>query len=183
MSNRIADKVLKALFKEETKMTPEVNAVENVVNINILYPDDTYPRLVAVGGEYNSAAYDLYTAEQVLMEPGQFKIIPLGVVVETPVGYRTNIKPKSSTFKKWGLLQTNPPGLVDPSYRGKDDRLGLPVVYMGKEPILIPKHTPICQMDVDVVTRIRLVPKTLGEWNDNENRGGFGTQTAKNLNK
>ena len=50
---------------------------------------------------------DLYTYEDVTLHSGDFKIIPLGFAAKLPAGYEANIVPRSSTFKRWGILQTN----------------------------------------------------------------------------
>ena len=69
---------------------------------------------------------DLRAAEDVEMKPGDFKIISLGVSMELPDGYEANIVPRSSTYKKFGLLQTNSFGVIDNSYSGDDDVWGFP---------------------------------------------------------
>lgn len=54
---------------------------------------------------------DLRAAEHVEMKAGDFKIISLGISMKLPDGYEANIVPRSSTFKKWGVLQTNSFGM------------------------------------------------------------------------
>lgn len=50
---------------------------------------------------------DLYTYEDVTLHAGDFKIISLGVSMRLPEGYEANIVARSSTFKRWGVIQTN----------------------------------------------------------------------------
>ena len=47
---------------------------------------------------------------------GSFVLVPLGVAMELPKGYEAIIAPRSSTFKNYGLIQTNSIGIIDESY-------------------------------------------------------------------
>ena len=58
---------------------------------------------------------DLRAAETVELKAGEFKLIPLGVGMILPDGYEANIVPRSSTFKNYGILQTNHYGVIDNS--------------------------------------------------------------------
>jgi len=64
---------------------------------------------------------DLYTYEEVELYAGEREYISLGVAMELPQGFEAIIAPRSSTFKKWGVLQTNSIGIIDNSYCGDDD--------------------------------------------------------------
>ena len=61
---------------------------------------------------------DLRAAEDVVLKKDEFRIISLGVSMKLPDGYEANIVPRSSTFKKWGIIQTNHMGVIDNSYSG-----------------------------------------------------------------
>ena len=61
---------------------------------------------------------DLRTAEEVTLKAGEFRLIPLGIAIALPEGYEAHLAPRSSTFKNYGILQTNSIGVVDWSYRG-----------------------------------------------------------------
>lgn len=50
---------------------------------------------------------DLRAAEDVQMEAGDFKLIPLGVAMKLPAGYEAHVVPRSSTYKKWKIIQAN----------------------------------------------------------------------------
>ena len=54
---------------------------------------------------------DLRAAENVTLKAGEFKLISLGVSMKLPDGYEAHIVPRSSTFKTWGIIQTNHMGL------------------------------------------------------------------------
>ena len=86
---------------------------------------------------------DLRAGETFYLEPGQTEIIPLGVAMELPEGYTAIIAPRSSTFAKWGIIQTNSIGVIDESYKGDNDEWCLPVLAFRKT--VIHKNDRICQ--------------------------------------
>ena len=50
---------------------------------------------------------DLRSAEHVVLLKGESRIISLGVSMILPDGYEAHVVPRSSTFKTWGIIQTN----------------------------------------------------------------------------
>ena len=118
---------------------------------------------------------DLRAAEDVELKNGEFKIIPLGVAMEIPRGYEAHLAPRSSTFKKWGIIQTNSIGVIDNSYSGDNDEWGMPVIAMRDTKIN--KNDRICQFRiVESQPEIEFVEvDTLG----NADRGGFGSTGEK----
>ena len=75
-----------------------------------------------------------------------YTLIPLGICVEVPKGYESIVVPRSSTFKKYGLLQTNSIGVIDQTYCGDEDEWKMPVVATRQ--ITIPKGTRIAQFRI-----------------------------------
>lgn len=118
---------------------------------------------------------DLRAAEDVELKNGEFKIIPLGVAMEIPRGYEAHLAPRSSAFKKWGIIQTNSIGVIDNSYSGDNDEWGMPVIAMRDTKIN--KNDRICQFRiVESQPEIEFVEvDTLG----NADRGGFGSTGEK----
>lgn len=107
----------------------------------------------------------------ILLKKGEFKLIPLGVAMELPYGYEANLVPRSSTFKNWGIIQTNGIGVIDESYCGDEDWWMMPI-YATRD-TLIRYNDRICQFrinkkmeEIDFITVEKL---------HNEERGGFGT--------
>ena len=94
-------------------------------NIRIKYFTDQIEKLDYIDGK--SDWIDLRASEDVELKAGDFAMIPLGVAMELPEGYEAHIAPRSSTFKNWGLLQTNSVGVVDRSYCGDNDMWRMPV--------------------------------------------------------
>lgn len=113
---------------------------------------------------------DLRAGETVYLTPGETAVIPLGVAMELPEGYSAIIAPRSSTFAKWGIMQTNSIGIIDESYCGDNDEWMLPVIAMRQT--TIHKNDRICQFRLVKKTQpIGFMPvKTLG----NKDRKGFG---------
>ena len=83
-------------------------------SIQIKYFTDRIDKLSYIGGK--SDWIDLRAAEDIDMKQGEFKLIPLGVGMKLPKGYEAHIVPRSSTFKNFGIIQTNHQGIVDGSY-------------------------------------------------------------------
>lgn len=114
---------------------------------------------------------DLRAAEDVILKAGEFKIISLGVSMKLPDGYEAHVVPRSSTFKKWGILQTNHMGVVDNSYSGDNDIWGMPVFAVRDTKINI--NDRICQFRiVKTQPEIEFTEVLKLEGID---RGGFGS--------
>ncbi len=114
---------------------------------------------------------DLRSAETITLKAGDFKLIPLGVAMQLPAGYEAHIAPRSSSFKKWGILQTNSIGIIDNSYRGDNDQW-LMSVYATRDTI-INQSDRICQFRI--VKNQEPVEFITVEHLDNSDRGGFGS--------
>ena len=114
---------------------------------------------------------DLRSAERVDMEPNQFKIISLGVSMKLPEGYEAHVVPRSSTFKKWGVLQTNGIGIIDESYCGDDDIWKFPALAMRTTTIF--KGDRICQFRI--VKKMPEIKFIEVKKMNNRNRGGLGS--------
>lgn len=141
--------------------------------IRIKYFTDAIEKLDYIDGK--SDWIDLRASEEVELKAGEYKMIPLGVAMELPDGYEAHIAPRSSTFKNWGLLQTNSVGVVDGSYCGDNDMWRMPV-YATRDTVI---HVN------DRVAQFRIMKnqprisfeevKSLGH----ADRGGFGSTGVK----
>lgn len=114
---------------------------------------------------------DLRAAEDVVLKKGEFKIISLGVSMKLPDGYEAHLSPRSSTFKKWGIIQVNSVGVIDNSYSGDDDIWGLPVYATRDTKIHL--NDRICQFRIMRKQDV-LDFKETDHLSDNS-RGGFGS--------
>lgn len=65
------------------------------------------------------AGFDLIATEDVIIEPGETKLIPTGLAFEIPAGYEMEIRPRSGISAKTKLRVANAPGTIDAGYRGE----------------------------------------------------------------
>ena len=114
---------------------------------------------------------DLRAAEKVELKAGEFRLVSLGISMQLPEGYEALIAPRSSTFKRWGILQPNSPGVVDNSYCGDDDIWQMPV-YATRDTV-IEENDRICQFRIQ--EKMLDVTFTEVDTLGNDSRGGFGT--------
>lgn len=138
-------------------------------SIRIKYFTDKIDKLTYVDGK--SDWIDLRASEEVELKGGEFKLIPLGVAMELPKGYEAHLVPRSSTFKNYGILQTNSCGIIDRSYCGDEDMWRMPV-YATRDTV-IHQNDRICQFRI-----VENQPKiTFDEVESlgNADRGGFGS--------
>lgn len=145
------------------------------MNINIHFRDDAVRELYGAAGVQTSgsAGFDLVCVEDVVFEGfGEFKLIDLGVVIQSPKGHHSLLMPRSSTFKKFGIIQANSVGLIDEDYCGKDDIWRFPAIYMRPEPIKIKAGTRIAQFILQKTVAIDSVSHFSPE---DQSRGGFGS--------
>lgn len=118
---------------------------------------------------------DLRIAEDVHLEPNEFKLIPLGVAMVLPANYEALVIPRSSTFKKYGIIQANSIGLIDETYSGDNDEWKFPA-YATRS-IDIPKNTRICQFRI--FKHQPTVAFIEAEHLSGNDRGGFGSTGEK----
>lgn len=114
---------------------------------------------------------DLRSADYVELKAGEFKLISLGVSMKLPDGYEAHIVPRSSTFKTWGILQTNHMGVIDNSYSGNNDVWRFPAY--ATEDTVIRVNDRICQFRI--VKRQPEIEFIEVDDLGNEDRGGFGS--------
>ena len=141
--------------------------------IKIKYFTDKIEKLAYIGGK--SDWVDLRSAEDVTLKKGEFKLIPLGIAMELPKGYEAHVVPRSSTYKNFGVIQTNHMGVIDETYCGDNDQWFMPVIAMRDTEIHV--NDRICQFRI-----MEHQPKIIFEETeklDNEDRGGIGS-TGKN---
>lgn len=137
------------------------------MEIKIKYLRDIYP-INQLGG---SDWIDLRAGETVEMEAGAYAMIPLGVAMELPAGYEALVAPRSSTFRKYGVILVNSIGVIDESYCGDNDEWNF--LAFAVRDTIIPKNERICQFRIiehQPTVELHEV-ETLG----NPDRGGIGS--------
>lgn len=114
---------------------------------------------------------DLRSAETVNLKSGEFKLISLGVSMKLPEGYEAHIVPRSSTFKNFGVIQTNHCGIIDNSYSGTNDVWMFPV-YALRDTV-ISENDRICQFRI--VEKMPTISFEETDELDATDRSGFGS--------
>lgn len=142
------------------------------MRIKIKYENETITHLEKISkGDW----IDLRSAEHIELKAGEFYCISLGIAMQLPKGYEAHIVPRSSTFKKWGIIQTNHMGVVDNAYCGDDDWWKMPV-YATRD-VTIDKNDRICQFRI--VKKMPKITFEIVKLLGNKNRGGFGSTGSK----
>ncbi len=117
-----------------------------------------------------AVAFDLYSRVDVAILPKTLERLPTNVVIEIPRGYMLEIKDRSSTLKKKGLLVST--GYIDNDYCGDEDEILLQVYNLTDQEVKVEKGERLGQ---GVFVKI-----DIAEWEETDkmgdnSRGGFGT--------
>ncbi|ELC8430203.1 TPA: dUTP diphosphatase [Clostridium perfringens] len=131
---------------------------------------------------------DVYANKDVFVKCRERAMIPLGFALELPEGWEGHLAPRSSTFKTWGIIQTNSVGVIDDTYIGDNDQWHMPVYCLQGKDIesengeevkgtWIRKGDKIGQFRImEVMPEIEFEEvESFG----NKDRGGFGTTGTK----
>lgn len=141
------------------------------LTVKIKYHTDIQPLDMYEKGDW----IDLRAAEDVEMKAGEFRLISLGVSMKLPEGYEAHIVPRSSTYRHWGIIQTNHMGVIDNSYSGNNDIWKFPALAIRDTTIY--KNERICQFRI-----VKKQPKFdffKTDELDDDDRGGFGSSGTK----
>ena len=138
------------------------------VRIRRLRADVTLPKYESAA----AAGFDLAAADDVMIAPGEVRLVPTGLVIEVPEGMFLGIFARSSTPLKRGLMVANGVGVIDADYCGPADEVKVQVLNFTPSPVTIKAGERIAQGLLLPITRV--------EWNevdtiDRETRGGFGS--------
>jgi dUTP pyrophosphatase len=161
------EKSLKAWFKNKQKNGVFESLDDESLKIKIKYQDGVKPLEKTAKGDL----IDLAASETVIMRKGDYRMIPLGVAMELPPGHFAKVYPRSSTYKKHGIIMANSVGIVDNTYKGDADIWQFPAVALRDTCIV--QGTRIAQFEIckaQVPIEFEAVEK-LG----NPGRGGFGS--------
>ena len=142
-------------------------------SIKIVYHTDKIDKLTYIDGK--SDWIDLRAAEDIEFHAGEFKLVNLGISMQLPAGYEAHVVPRSSTFKNYGLIQTNSCGIIDQTYCGQNDIWRWPT-YATRD-VTVHANDRICQFRI--VENQPKIHFDEVEFLEGEDRGGFGS-TGKN---
>lgn len=136
--------------------------------IKIKYFDNEINKIEKIS---NGDLIDLRSSETVEMKKGEYRLIPLGVGMKLPEGYKANIYPRSSTYKNFGIILANSVGQIDNSYSGDNDMWRFPAIALRDT--IIHKNDRICQFEIQ-----KIQPEIIFEevtHLDDVDRGGIGS--------
>ena len=114
---------------------------------------------------------DLKAAKDFHYHTGDSLMIPLGVAMKLPKGYEAHMLPRSSTFKRYGIIMTNSMGIIDEAYCGDDDQWHFPALAFADGVI----------REGDRIAQFRVAKKqkplsiSVVDCLNNVDRGGFGS--------
>jgi len=118
-----------------------------------------------------AAGFDLHSIEDVVINPGERKLIGTGLAFEIEYGYEVQIRPRSGLAYKHGITVLNTPGTIDSDYRGEIKVL---LINLGSEPFEIKKGERIAQAVVAPVIQAKIIE--VDELSDTQRgSGGFGS--------
>lgn len=120
-----------------------------------------------------AAGLDLYAAVEapLVIEAGEWKLVPTGIAIALPVGYEAQIRPRSGLAFNHGITILNAPGTIDSDYRGE---IKVMLMNVSKVPYTIERGSRIGQMVLATITQVDLQKRdTLPETDRGE--GGFGS--------
>lgn len=137
--------------------------------IKVKYADEKMPKLESIDkGDW----IDLRVAEDVEMKAGEFRLLSLGVAMQLPEGHEALVAPRSSTFKKHGIIMANNIGIIDCSFRGSEDLWRFPAIAMRDT--TIPKYARIAQFRIiENQPKLKFIESDGSDFG--ENRGGIGS--------
>lgn len=145
---------------------------DRVKKIKIKYFDNEIDKIEKIEqGDW----IDLRVAEDAELKAGEYKLLKLGIGMILPNGYEAHIVPRSSTFKNFGVIQTNHMGVIDESYCGEEDQWRFPA-YALRDTV-IHKNDRICQFRI--VKKQEQIEFEEVESLMAESRGGFGSTGVK----
>lgn len=127
-----------------------------------------YESIAAAGLDLAAACPE---SGSIVLQPGNRKLVPTGLIMELPVGYEGQIRPRSGLAFKHGISCLNSPGTIDADYRGEVQVL---LINHGSEVFAIKRGMRIAQLVVAPVTKVEIVETSLAS-NTDRGAGGFGS--------
>ena len=88
--------------------------------------------------------------EDMVLAPGERKLVPSGIAIALPAGYEAQVRPRSGLALKQGVTVLNSPGTVDADYRGE---VGVILINLGQAPFTVTRGTRIAQMVIAPCSR------------------------------
>jgi len=127
----------------------------------------------------DDAGADLTSAEDVVLQPGERRLVGTGIAIALPPGYAGFVHPRSGLAARLGLSILNAPGTVDAGYRGE---IKVCLVNTDKDtPITLRRGDRIAQLVVQQVARAQFstveeLPESVRGTGGHGSTGGFTAQ-------
>lgn len=99
-------------------------------------------------GSASSAGYDLASAEEVLIKPGEIKLLNTGLKVSIPKGEMLLVFPRSSLGLKKGLILSNAVGVIDSDYYNNENNEGhimIPLYNFSQKEVVVEAGERVAQ--------------------------------------
>lgn len=129
------------------------------------------PRYETAGSAGMDLRAALPEAEPVVLQPGEWRLIPTGLCIALPSGYEAQIRPRSGLAAKHAITCVNTPGTVDSDYRGE---MRVNLINHGREPFTIQRGERIAQ--IVIAPLIQAVWDEVDTLDETERgAGGFGS--------
>jgi len=136
------------------------------VNNEIKNPIPEYKTTGSAGMDITSASL-----KDILINPGEAKLIPTNFILEIPKGYEGQIRPRSGLALKHSVTLLNSPGTVDSDYRGEVKVL---LINHAKEDFEIKFGDRIAQLIISKCEKAELLPsENLSD--TKRGSGGYGS--------
>jgi dUTP pyrophosphatase len=117
------------------------------------------------------AGMDLFSNEEIILKPGEYKVVKTGISIELPPSTEAQVRPRSGLAAKHGITVLNTPGTIDEGYRGE---VGVILINHSKSDFEISKGMKIAQMIIATVIRAD-VEETDQVSDTRRGDGGFGS--------
>ncbi|HEX4960296.1 MAG TPA: dUTP diphosphatase [Thermoanaerobaculia bacterium] len=120
-----------------------------------------------------SAGVDLRAAllEETVLQPGERRLVPTGLVLEIPPGWEGQVRPRSGLALRHGIGVVNSPGTIDSDYRGE---VGVILVNLGDAPFTLKRGDRIAQLVIAPVASVEWEEADVLEESE-RGAGGFGS--------
>jgi dUTP pyrophosphatase len=125
--------------------------------------------------EYHSrgaVGFDIYSREGATLKPGEFRLLPANLIIETPETYMLAMVARSSTFKKKGLILPNSIAIFDPDFRGDEDEMLIQVYNLSQKDAVVEPGERVAQ---GIFVKVEKAEWEEVDKMDAPTRGGIGS--------
>lgn len=147
-----------------------MQTTSDFINVEIEIIEADIVKYLPQKATLGSSGYDLVSAEDVALEPYEFKTIRTGIKIAVPSGYEAQVRPRSGLASKYGLTVLNTPGTIDSDYRGE---VCVILINLGKQKFNISKGMRIAQLVFTPIVNANFIISNLKQTQRGD--GGFGS--------